>query len=1561
MRLKPKAAKRLLLVGVLAFLVVTAVVLLVVVRSWQKERITRQLRADGMAAFAQADYLRAQENLAKFVRRTPTDREAWLKLAESFEKFERSRGRNLEQAAAAYARAWALDDTDPKTGTALLKLYVQIQQEVEARDLAMRLRPADVSQAGPEHLEVLLEEAAVRNHLKTFDETLDAITSRIVALDADGYRATVARTDYLLGAGKKDQALAFAKEAAVSRASDPRFAFFYQKLLLATERSSDASAALAATCKAAGLNPETAARVAEPGYTQPEFAYQVVNTFDRFGRWSHSLAVLKDAAQRINDPLARRLLARRQWYLRATSDLIDTFANAEMGPKGEHSEVLAFRALALFETGGKDAAAPVLAALRTRTGDYAAISWSLALSTLLESADPKSAIEKFDAAIKEHPDEPVFSYLRGNALFQLGRADEAREMWTSAAKSFLSAGWSQPGLSVVQTQLDEGLLDDGLAAAEVARLQFPTRPDVYLMYLRAKTMLIEAGRLVNDPAEELRRLDEDARQFAKIDAATELVVSRLLLPSRVLLNAYRGDRKQAASLFEDALEQPGFVDPELARRLVDASSRVNLGLETKVLSAVNASTSSGASLRERAMFLVVSGKETDALKLVDDELAATPADRRELVVRTRAWLHELLQQPDALALWKEATTQYPGSLEMHSNALNASSTSVDQAFVDLLIKRFTELGGSDPDRPSVDVRFAKARALLAPGRGSRERDEAIGLLRAMVLETNPRVDDVRRVLIDALLMEDPQRGIAPDHQAAIEQLKAGAAVAPERASLTIRLADLLRTLDRTQDAIAELTKLAMDPNADPLGRLNAAEKLTGMGEHELALQCIEQLQASPVLRASLRPFDLAFKKGVLLTSLVRDGDAIKVFRSLLDQPISDASALASIATLMRTLGDAAGAELAIKQLDNPAILPQDRAMAKAQLSEASDPKTAAAEYTVACQLAPTKPVVWVALANFHIRQNDLAAAEAAAREGLKNLPGNPELEIMLQQVMIEGKGEDLSNVGPLADALSKNPATARRAAALRAVADAQKDNKLDDVAVLTRLADEFSDDVITQLYVITRLSKLNQAAFREAVRIANRAATKFPGDASVQRQATLTLSVANQWQRALAAATAWRALARTPEAGLSVGECLFAMGRTREAVESVRDIRVPAEITDKDTIATRVLNLRVRSAARLGDSAGAWRLLRPYLVQSSVVRVRTALPTAATLVTDAAEVKTWITTTAASMDPASPDDQIAIAVAWMGAAQRLNANRTELLKNAQLVTAALIAAAPSARAYELHATVLREMLDHTGSVAASREAVKLDPKSASALESLAKSILTSKGDLSEAAELAERSSAMSPVASSARLLLLQIRMTQFQTASDPTARTSSKAHISQLLTTMAKSDDWTYSGLVKLANYAEFIDENSLAISLYERVLKHENPPAGNDLATTKNNLAYMLLVENRGAGPGESLYRAKTLAEEAVTLQKAAAFYGTLGAIDAALADRAGGIAAYRTAKDLDGREISAKVGLADLLAAGDDAERAEAAKLIAEIDAEIQSGRALSPERAAQLTQTKQRLSGK
>ena len=73
MKLKPKAARRLMLVSGIAAVVVAGVVMVVVVRGWQNDRHSARLRAEGMAAFEQGRYRPALEDLARYLRRTPED------------------------------------------------------------------------------------------------------------------------------------------------------------------------------------------------------------------------------------------------------------------------------------------------------------------------------------------------------------------------------------------------------------------------------------------------------------------------------------------------------------------------------------------------------------------------------------------------------------------------------------------------------------------------------------------------------------------------------------------------------------------------------------------------------------------------------------------------------------------------------------------------------------------------------------------------------------------------------------------------------------------------------------------------------------------------------------------------------------------------------------------------------------------------------------------------------------------------------------------------------------------------------------------------------------------------------------------------------------------------------------------------------------------------------------------------------------------------------------------------------------------------------------------------
>jgi tetratricopeptide (TPR) repeat protein len=164
--------------------------------------------------------------------------------------------------------------------------------------------------------------------------------------------------------------------------------------------------------------------------------------------------------------------------------------------------------------------------------------------------------------------------------------------------------------------------------------------------------------------------------------------------------------------------------------------------------------------------------------------------------------------------------------------------------------------------------------------------------------------------------------------------------------------------------------------------------------------------------------------------------------------------------------------------------------------------------------------------------------------------------------------------------------------------------------------------------------------------------------------------------------------------------------------------------------------------------------------------------------------------------------------------------------------------------------------------------------------------------------------------------------------------------------------------LLKAAGFAERLNDYPAAVSCYDKALTSQ-AISGRSLAITQNNLAYALYRTSDGnSSATPALRRAKGLVEEAIRFEQLAPFLDTLGCINSALEDRPGAIDAYRKAIDIDPHSTEACIGLADLLSAGTPQERAEASRVLAQVDAAIAAGETVSTPRKAQLQQLRQRL---
>jgi tetratricopeptide (TPR) repeat protein len=1565
MKLKPRAARRLLLLGVVVLLLIVGAVGLIGVRSWQKERRSQKLRDEGMAAFQKKDDYGTVSNLGQFLRRKPDDREAWLTFAEARERIEEPSGQHLQQTLLAYSRAWALDESDETVGRKLLKLYNMIGQYPEARDLAMRLRPKNPSEAGPDSADVLREEATARIALKAFDATLDAITERLRVLQPDAYQPAYLRTSYLINAKRTDDATAFVNSLVAASPDDPRAAFLQEMVVINTGKADSTEKFIGVISKAAGLDPKKPVRLSEATYTEPGFAVQLVMSFDRVGMHLHSLLVLRDAVSRLKNDDSARLLARRTWQAGLAAELVTQFTGPGSNPASLHPDILGFLGLARLDLGQRPEALEVLNQLRAQERNAMAQSWAKLLSALLEKTDLRESLLLIDAAIKQAGSEPVLGYYRAEVLARLGRVDEAREVWKGVYKSPAADGWAAPAVRIAESYLDEGRVDDGVRAADDATRRFPMSTAAKLTVLRAQASLIEAGRIPPDPTAALTRLDDITHALvASAGGQSTPAIDGLVLPARVALLSAIGRKPEATAILEAVVARPESLSPGVARRFAAVSAKAGLGMEDRLLTAAGsgAGGTDPGTVLTRALVLDSTGKREAAVKLMDEAIANCQPNEKPPLAIARAQFFDSVGHADALATWKQLLQDYPDSLPAHLAALKSAAAAADLAFVDQTAARVTQLGGSDPDRPSVEVRMARCRALLHGSPTAKNRDEALGLLRAMILEA-PKLA-ARDLLIDALLMDDPGESIKADYPAAIEQLIAAAAVAPNRPPYTLRLAAALQRQGRTRDAATELSKLALDDAAERRDRLEAVDRLSSLREIDTALRAIDAMIGS----TQEPPVDLLTRRAVLLASLRRDREAGEAYRRVLARPIDDIDAIVAIAAGLDAIGDTEGASLAIGKLEQPGISPFMKSVALGRLAVTKgDYDTARTQFTRATELAPDDARTWAALARLSLQRGDFAKAEAAALSGLERLPGNPDLAVVLQQARLASQAGESADLSGLADALDKVPGMERRAAALRAVERAKHDAQLDDAATLVRLSDEFADDPTTQIFVGRRLTSLKPPRFTEAAALLRRAANRFPADAGIQEQATRTLAGIGDWESALTTATAWRALTRSPDADLAVGETQLALGRFRPALEAVGVLRLPPPptIAPDDRLSLGTLNVRVRALVSADDNKAAYQALQPYL-PSAPVRTVIGLPTAADLIKTLDEARRWVEQIAAAAKPDDRDERMAIATAWARLSERFPAAKAELLRQAVTTTDSLIAseATADARVYDLRARLLAASGDKAGAVAAGRAAVAKDPQSVTSLLGLANLLLGTESDPAEAAALARRAAEVSPDAPAPLIVLAAAQLEQADrrsAANDQPGRDAARRDAAATLAKFnaLKIDD--FGSINDMAVMAERMEDLPAAIALYERAIALPQAPTGRNLAIVKNNLAFAMYMRSTGAGSKEPLGRAKSMIDEAIQIAQLGPFYDTLGAIDAAMGDRAGAIAAYRKALAADEKSVGSSIGLAHLLAGGTPDERAEASKLIQSVDAAVAAGETVSELRKGQLQEAKSKLAAR
>jgi len=1536
MSLKPKTFRRLALAAVLFVLAIGSIVAFVFVRQWQRERTARVARAEGMALYEKHDYFRAADRLRASLRHDFSDAEAWRVFGDCWEKSELPELKNYQYAKDAYTHVYELDPADRASALRLLTLYNRVGLYQEAILHAARLRPASIGDAGPADFEVLREEASARVALKLYDDRLRDLADRMLALRPDDFGANAVKAGYLRENHRGGEAMALVKGAA-ERFPDNRGLALLAALVAFQEAGSPDTAPLFdAACRAASLDPSSGASSAPLDSHDKEFIYRLVGLFDSLSRFEHSESLLRAATAAADaDREVLRLAIRRTWQVGKTRDVADRLSDLDLSAGGDHSDLLAFKAMAQRDLNLSADARPLVDALRARSEfDYRARSWLLAFEAVPgmtgePELSPVETVQQFREALKESGGEPVIAMLLGQALFSLGRAEEAFEAWKTATDA--APGWGAPFVDISRACMDEGRANEALAAAEQAMRAYPTSLAANVAYLNAQAAVIESGTgAPGDPVDMARRLDAAARQT---EGVTDPVARRSLLagiiPARAVLAVRSGRADEARAIIREAIAAPGEPDRMLMRRLALLSAREKLGLEAECFArADDGVPATPAAAFTRALALHESGRTAEGADLLRTAEAGANGAERVGWSRALAQYLDAVGDPAATDAWKALCDANPSDLSLQLAALRAPSSARDMAFVERITERANRLSNSDEEHPLFVARLAKARALLLGPPSVRARDEAVSILRSLTLEAGDGYQ-VRSLLVAGLLMDDPANSIKPDTQAALEELRTMQRTAPDKSLVALQMASILqrqREFDRARD---ELRRIANEPGAAPDIRQRAIDMLIGQADFEGAVTPFAALLEALGDRAEPARW---LRLAAVHRALKQDAQALEVYRRLALAPPDDSDLVAQIADGLASVGRRDEAERVLSHVDTLRLDPGQRELVFAVFwSRRNEPALAEEHFEKAIVAAPDRAEPWVRYAQFRASRSEHDRADELIGRGLAALPGNPELRLMKQQLMVRRSDNDEFNMADFAAALEADPATKSRAEIVRAVEEMRQDGRLAQVKGIDELRAKYPADMSVQTLAIRLYLRLRPARPDLAGTAAKEALTAFPTAPEPAMLAAEVFRGRADWPEMLKAAQRWQQLSRSPEADLSVAEAHLNLNQTNQASEVLRPLVQDAIKDHSSLVAVATLNLYARTLATAGRSSEALELLRPMFKDSADVRIRAAIPVAVLYVRSDSEAAAWLEAVEESVPADDASGRLALSAAWGAIATRAKPPREDYFDRAVAAVMPLTTTSgpSSAPAHEAIAAVRRQRGDARGAAESYQRSLAADPRRVSALIGLADLLMSTGGDPAEAVAVAERAVAASGSSDPAPRRLLGRALANYAARLDASGRAPEARSLYQraaeVFRALAAADPSDVTATLGLAHVSDAVGDMSTAVVSYERVLSTGDLPP-QTRAGIQNNLAYALLKSAKDAA---SLDRARTLATQAVAAAEVGAFYDTLGCVEAARGDHDAAAKAFARAIEIDSTMNGSRIELAAILSArtgGDDRARAKA-----------------------------------
>lgn len=660
MAVRIKTRRRLrIAVGVCLLCVVAGATAYFIRKQQQAAQVLRD-RDIGYAALAQQDYYTALHKIGPYITWHPNDVEALLKYATARAQVPEPNGKHITQSLAFLRRILELKPDYAEARGQLLELYTQYGLNTEVLALT------DGREDNASRKARILAHARLRQ----FQSALE-LAEKLCKADPLDLEQQIIALDLMRQSGKTaEELLQRADALAKEHPNDARFELLQSIALQQAGKSDDAI--------------KLAQQAAEHGSSDPQFVPALVDHLDRLQKFDQALAVLQRAAAVGADKRFERAAAARLYQAGSDEQVLLRTRGLDAGDPRADLQMIAVRAMSLTRLGRKDEAVELVRALRQRGHDATAQAWVNVLNSVLFSSehDDREVIQSCVEALKTAGESPFFHFFLGEAYSRLSESASAMIEWQESALQARS--WAAPFTRMSCMLAAQGNIKGALELAQEASKRNPDDRDAMTALALAKARAIPEPNS-KEVAEVLTLIDEIRQRWPGDEQTLILKVSLL---------AKLGRKDDAVTALRQALSSAPPPSSAALVQLAITSKEAGLGTQEECLAFGEKTHGPNAALAyARATERSREGQPEEGLKLFDAAQARSVDPRARSWQLARAQYLELITDRRAKESWVALAEAFPRDATVQWQALAAASVRAERSFCRSTIDRLGSIIG----------------------------------------------------------------------------------------------------------------------------------------------------------------------------------------------------------------------------------------------------------------------------------------------------------------------------------------------------------------------------------------------------------------------------------------------------------------------------------------------------------------------------------------------------------------------------------------------------------------------------------------------------------------------------------------------------------------------------------------------------------------------------------------------------------------------------------------------------------------------------------------------------